>query len=575
MPQSLDAIANVPWADRLNRENDRDTQRRMRQHREREARYNALDDRMKAIRPRVMPYPEAPDRVFPGTVYFRMRVGLDLRYVFVVDMTDELVRGLFNPNWQRPFVRGQTKGYWIVPHFIYRDEAAVTLHKDNWKKAYEHAVQNGGALPEKFIFDSSLAALNLPNGQVNDCYYVPGISNNGQGNPPPIKDPIFSEPFVNFATLPNLPNVPPPPVAGAAPPGILVPPPIPLGTYTIKPFPYDQPSPPFPQRVDPPRVDPPAPAAPAPAGGAPAPPPAPLVHPDLLTVSPPTYQGRSGVDWIEITNGNLEIMQSVLKDHCMQAEDMDYQFALSIQGLRGASLNAVWNCTDPEYDMTDRTAIMAQFVRMYMERFYKKVDVHSGNTGVDEVVQEALSMHEEFCKGWVACHHRTLTPEVTSAAESLVGLFYNKLEGIVPVAARPYFSRVHMARLLRRHKEFSGEFATCLYHYMTSLDHMRGNRNASYRSMQNERAAHITAMRRMDALLTSKFDTLKVEISNVANYFYLFFNPYFIDWHYIAGQLPTHHRAFEGYVNNFLLYRTRPGGRGNQFPPWQQMRFRT
>ena len=74
----------------------------------------------------------------------------------------------------------------------------------------------------------------------------------------------------------------------------------------------------------------------------------------------------------------------------------------------------MWNCADPEYDATDRAAIMAQFVRMYLERFYKKVDVNSGNTGVDEVVQEALSMHEEFCKGWIACHHRTLTSEITA-----------------------------------------------------------------------------------------------------------------------------------------------------------------
>ena len=70
VPRPLDAVANVPWADRLNRENDRDTQRRMRHHREKEVRYNALDDRMKALKPRVMPYPEAPDRCFLGLFFF-------------------------------------------------------------------------------------------------------------------------------------------------------------------------------------------------------------------------------------------------------------------------------------------------------------------------------------------------------------------------------------------------------------------------------------------------------------------------------------------------------------------------
>jgi hypothetical protein len=54
----------------------------------------------------------------------------------------------------------------------------------------------------------------------------------------------------------------------------------------------------------------------------------------------------------------------------------------------------------------------------------------------------------------------------------------------------------------------------------------------------------------------------------------LLFDSRFIDWHYISGQLPAHHKEFEGYVNSFALYRTRAGGRGAQFPPWQQMRFR-
>ena len=202
------------------------------------------------------------------------------------------------------------------------------------------------------------------------------------------------------------------------------------------------------------------------------------------------------------------------------------------------------------------------------------MDVSSGNTGVDEVVLEALSMHEEFCKGWIACHHRTLTSEITAAAETLVGLFYTKLETTIPNITLRRISRVHIARFFRRHPEFSGEFATCLYHYMTSLEHMRGNRNASYRAMQTERVAHITAMRRMDALLTSKFNILIAEFDQLKHYYVPMFHPYFIDWHNIAGQLPTHHRAFEGYVNNFLLYRMRLGGRGNQFPPWQQMRFR-
>ena len=67
-------------------------------------------------------------------------------------------------------------------------------------------------------------------------------------------------------------------------------PPVRLQTYTIAPFPYDQPNPSFPQRSDLPRVEPQATPA-GTVGAAPAPPPEPLVHADLLMVSPPTYHG--------------------------------------------------------------------------------------------------------------------------------------------------------------------------------------------------------------------------------------------------------------------------------------------
>ena len=248
------------------------------------------------------------------------------------------------------------------------------MHKENWKNAYEDAVQNGGGLPQKFNFDSS--NLNLP-----DCHYVPRTPNPGPEIHPASKIRYFqNQPFVDFNDLPDLPvltnaqDAAATAAVAAAAGAPLVPialpagHPVPLQTYTIAPFPYDQPNPPFPQRPDPPRVEPPTAPAGA-AGAAPAPPPAPLVHADLLTVSPPTYHSRPGVDWIERDARNIEIGQALLKDNCTQAEETDYQFALSIQGLRGVNLNAVWNCADPQYDATDRAAIMAQFVRMYLERF--------------------------------------------------------------------------------------------------------------------------------------------------------------------------------------------------------------
>jgi hypothetical protein len=250
---------------------------------------------------------------------------------------------------------------------------------------------------------------------------------------------------------------------------------------------------------------------------------------------------------------------------------MDYLFAQSMQGLRGTNISAVWACTDPEYDVTDRSMVLAQFVKMYMEKFYTHVSV-MGSTDVEEVIHEALRLHEEFCKGWVHRHHRTLASEINAASEALVGLYYDELKTMFPRGVTP--TRSHISRFLRRHPDYCGEFAFCLYHYMTSLEHMRGNRNPSYKAMNNERAAQITSMRKMSEMLFEggNRNRLTQLFSTCQGSKELLFGLHYIDWHYIAAQMPQHHKEFEGYTNSFNLYRSRTGGRANAFPPWQQMR---
>jgi hypothetical protein len=272
---------------------------------------------------------------------------------------------------------------------------------------------------------------------------------------------------------------------------------------------------------------------------------------------------------LDIDPNNFEISKDVLRDTCEQAEELDYAFALSMQGLRGASLPAVWNCIDPEYDVSDRAPVLAQFVKMYMEKFYSQINAPAGAI-VEDVVQEALFLHEEFCKGWVHRHHRTLSAEVTSAAESLVGVFLDDLRRAFPPNVQ--LTRTHLARYFRRKNEYSGEFANCLYHYMTSLEQMRGNRNASYKAMQTEKVAYVTAMKKMANMLRERFTDIQTDLQRV-DHISITFDVRFIDWHYISAQLPAHHKEFDGYAQNFTLFRTRPGaGRGGRFPPWQQMR---
>lgn len=293
-------------------------------------------------------------------------------------------------------------------------------------------------------------------------------------------------------------------------------------------------------------------------------------HANLLAALPPTVTGRPGTDWIPVDPSNFEVSTTVLKDICQCAEELDYSFALSMQGLRGTNLNAVWACTDPEYDATDRAALLGQFVRMYMDKFYGQVSI-TGPADAEEVVREALRMHTEFCKGWVGAHHRTLSAEVTAAAEALVGSFFDHLKPYLPPGLP--FSRKHLACYMRRHATYSSEFAQCLYHFMTSMDHSRGNRNPSYKAMGKEQALYVTAMKNMSELLHANLTQIRAEFARLGRAS-LLFDTLLVDWHYIAAQMPQHHRDFDGYANNFNLYRTRAGGRANAFPPWQQMRMR-
>ena len=584
----LDAMANVPWRN-LAPANDRETQQRMREHHGQEAKYMALTDDKREYVPKVSPYPEGPDAVFPGTPCYKVTVNGLVRHIFVLDPGSPG----YPVNWDGQ-CRAQSSARWIVPYFIYRDEILVNFFKDRWKQVYTHNSTLPVPIPppRKDFYDSRV----LPAVPFRPCplardesYYIVGFDNSDV-TAPEIVDPLLTPPF----------NINPKFV----------------NHNTVRPFPYNQDPGVFPQRLAPPpvyvpqamaavvvaAVAVPAVAVPAVAvgrggagRGAPVPPAAAVPpagrggrgrqprpannvqaqvppHPSLLEVSSHIHlrTGREGVDWVSMSADNLEVSMDVVKAACEQGEELDYAFALSMQGLRGTNLTAVWACTDPEYDVSDRPMVLSQFVKTYIEKFYQSVSV-VGSSDVEEVVHEALRMHEEFCKGWVSRHHRTLSSEISSASEALIGLFMDKLKTIFPAGL--HITRVHMSRYLRRHPDYCGEFANCLYHYMTSMEHMRGNRNPSYKAMNGERVAHITSLKKMGEMLfdPQNQDRVRRDLQHVDNNS-IIFDWHFIDWHYVAAQMPQHHKEFDGYANNFSLFRTRTGGRGNAFPPWQQMR---
>lgn len=524
----LDAVANnAPWRNLLPA-NDKATLERMRDHRDREAKYTALTPEQQKQVPRVSPYPETPDGVFPGTPCYRVAVGGRYVYVFVLDPASVG----YPEDWDGEY-RLQSGSYWIVPHFIYRDAKSVEERKTQWKQEYDHRAAAGEEPPSKTDYTRESDGSN----DEHQSYYAPG-SNNPNTSAPGIADPLFSEPFNENPDY----DV----------------------HRRVVPYPYEQNRSEYPQRPNPTLVKIDGPDVQGKTHHDP--------HASLLETIPPHNTGRAGADWIERSEDNWEVGADWLRTSCERAEELDYLFAQSMQGLRGTNISAVWVCTDPEYDVTDRSQVLSQFVKMYMDKFYTHVSV-TGSTDVEEVVHEALRLHEEFCKGWVHRHHRTLSAEVTAASEALVGLFFDELKGMFPAGVQP--TRTHISRFLRRHPDYRGEFAYCLYHYMTSLEHMRGNRNPSYKAMNNERAAQLTSMRKMGAMLFEGVNRqhLRGLLMGCGSDAHLLFDLHYIDWHYIAAQMPQHHKEFNGYANSFNLYRTRVGGRANAFPPWQQMRM--
>ena len=463
----------APWEQLTKPGYDKETQAAMKRHAEADAVYGLLPEERKKFRPKVVQYPELPDKVFPGTPFYRLP-GKVRPYVFVVD----------EPEWDDGAPRVQEKGRWIVPHFIYRDPKEVAIKKNEYKKAYKNAVEDGEKVIDKTIFNVK-------------------AEDNSNTDAPTIIDPLFND-------------------------------------TNVTPYPYNQPN--FPRK---PQINYPATVEKA--------------DENDIDYPTPTNLGKEGVDYVKVSNANFEVGRDWLRGVCEQAEEADYAFALSMQGMRGCSLSSVWVCLDPAYDITDRALLLNQFIKMYMEKFYSHTRVDGEDSDVAGVVEEAFRLHQEFCKGWIMTHHRTLAAEITAPSEALVGMFLEDLPGSL--------TRNQISRYLRRDQHFCGEFAHCLYHYMTSLEQTRGNRNPSYKAMNSERALQETAVRAMAKMLSENIGVLKkgLEASNIDK----IFDSNLIDWHYIVSHLPHHHKEFDSYVKSFAGFRTGKGG----IPPWQKMRM--
>ena len=263
-----------------------------------------------------------------------------------------------------------------------------------------------------------------------------------------------------------------------------------------------------------------------------------------------------------------EIGIGILKLTLENAEAMDLAFARRMEGLGNVASQVCWDCLDPDYDPSDRPAVMHQFVAKYLSKFYDGIDPESGPS-TEDVSDEVLHKHKAFCQSWARKHYKTLTPAVTAPAEALASEFYPFLQGRFHPNAQ--LSCTELARVFMRHPDTAAEFASSLHYYGSSLEQARGGRNASYKQMSTVTAYRAASHKRLGDLLGRKMPELAQLFLDLANPHNRRFHPLIIDWHAILGQLPQVHKYFKNSaaIQGLIQRARRNGNDAAHVPPWR------
>lgn len=261
-----------------------------------------------------------------------------------------------------------------------------------------------------------------------------------------------------------------------------------------------------------------------------------------------------------------EVGIAYVRDVLEKAEAADLAFARRMEGLGFVSQTEVWDCIDPDYDASDREAVVAQFMSKYLERFYTRLE--PGNVpDVEKVSAEALHKHKVFCKAWTKKHYQTLTPAVTAPAEVLAAEFYKDLEVFMLPRERK-LTRIELARVLMRHPEFCIEFASALHFYVGSLEQSRGGRNANYKQVSMMTASRVNSYKIFGAMLSENGPLMRKIMADLCTTSSQYLHQLSVDWYDILGQMPPIHKYFDD-PSLFQAGATRRRGFANeQLPPW-------
>jgi hypothetical protein len=228
----------------------------------------------------------------------------------------------------------------------------------------------------------------------------------------------------------------------------------------------------------------------------------------------------------------MDVGELFLKPVLREAERMDYEFAVRMQGLQNCTLNAVWTTEETGEDPKDRSELMEVFLQKYLTRFLAQAPISQDDP--DRIVQEAVQMHRQFCNGWMVEHQRGLAATIEAAGEALVGLFYDRhLRTLAPSG----MTWKELGRVLRRDPRLSPQFGLCLHFYMVKMEQDRGGRNASYKSMYNAGASNLLSLNSMDRFLASEASYIRSLLAAVSVEEARRFHPATVDWFGIMTQL--------------------------------------
>ena len=257
---------------------------------------------------------------------------------------------------------------------------------------------------------------------------------------------------------------------------------------------------------------------------------------DDMTPIPNREYARLHIDFSPTYLHTMKIGALYIKTILETAEQMEYSFALRMQGLLNCGINAVWTCTEFGFDNADRGHIMEQFLQKYIGRFLSQVSQQQQEIDPDKIVREAIQMHNRFSEGWTKEHKKGLAPNLDACSEALVSQFCT---GPLRILVDAGLTRKQIARFLRRSEIFSPQFSLCLHYFMVKMDQDKNGRNANYKSMFNSTNAQILQMKTLDAFLRANINHIEEHGKYVMGLTKdeKLFDTFIVDWYYIQSQL--------------------------------------